>query len=205
MNRQISIIIFGSLFAFTLYRSYHYDNIFQLYIYLLLGIPLVFLFFKSIIEWIKSQKTNNGNLTNWKSLIIGVLVISINVGIYSYYEIKVNKPTLIKALIFGGYVDFKKNGEYVIISGSWASRTHFYGTFIIKDSIITVDRKGFDDVLTTNRFVIRNSNRLIKDNYKNNEVIIKKHLIQINGKGKEIKRKYSQENYRLPVVVDNLN
>jgi hypothetical protein len=67
-----------------------------------------------------------------------------------------------------------------------------------------VDRKEFDDVLTTNRFVIRNSDSLILENYNNNEITIEKYLIQIDENGKEIKREYNQYNYRLPIIIDNI-
>ena len=203
MNKKILLVILGGVFAFTLYKSYFYDNIFQIFIYLLFGIPFIIVLIKSIFEETKSYKANN-KLTSFSNSLIGIFILLINVGIYSYYEEKVNKPSLIKALIFGGYTDFKQNGEYVIVSGSWASRIHFYGTYKIKDSIITVDREEFDDVLTTNRFVIRNSDSLITENYKNNEITIDKYLIQIDKNGKEIKRKYNQRNFRLPIVVDNL-
>ncbi|AGC78067.1 hypothetical protein LX97_03154 [Nonlabens dokdonensis] len=203
MNKKILLVILGGIVAFTLYKSYYYDNIFQIFIYLLFGIPFIIILIKSILEETKSYKANN-KLTIFSNSLIGIFVLLIIIGIYSYNEEKVNKPSLIKARIFGGYADFKQNGEYVFVCGSWASRSHFYGTYKIKDSIITVDRKEFDDVLTTNRFVIRNSDSLITENYKHNEITIDKYLIQIDKNGKEIKRKYNQCNYRLPIVVDNL-
>ena len=199
MTRRILLIILGGLFSFTLYKSYHYDNIFRIFIYLILGIPWFIMFYKSIVEGKKTYETNK-RLTSFSTILLGILILLLNIGIFSFYEIKVNKPSLIKARIFGGYTDFKKNGEYVIVSGSWASRTSFYGTYVIKDSIITVDRKEFDDVLTTDRFVIRNSDSLIQEN---NKLTIDKYLIQIDENGKEIKREDNQQNYRLPIIVDN--
>ncbi|WP_152538306.1 hypothetical protein [Aquimarina megaterium] len=163
----------------------------------MIGIPWIIIFIKSLLIFKKNNR-------DFSTILVGLLIFLLNVGIYSFYESKVNSESLIKARIFGGYTDFKKNGEYVIISGSWASRTHFYGTYEMKDSIITVDREKFDDVLTTNRFVIRKSDTLVTESYKDKDIIIDKYLIQIDKNGKEIKRKYNQQNYRLPILMNNL-
>lgn len=191
------LILFGSIIAFSLYKSYHYDNLFLIFIYLLFGIPWIIIFVKAILDY---KKTKN----NLSTVLMGLLVFSLIVGIYAFYEAKVNSESLIKARIFGGYTDFKKNGEYVIVSGSWASRTHFYGTYKLKDSIITVDREKFDDVLTTNRFVIRKSDSIIQEHYKDEIVKVDRFLIQIDKDGKEIKRKYNQQNYRMPILIDHV-
>jgi len=202
-GKIILLAIIGSLFAYILYNSYYYDNLFEMIFYLILGTIGIILLFKIIRNDNQDYKKSR-RISNYLTSIIGILIFSINIGIYTYYEIKINSPSLIKARIFAGYADFKKNGEYVIISGPWASRTHFYGNYVIKDSIITVDRKEFDDVLTTNRFVIRNSDSIIQENYKNKEIMIDKYLIQIDENGKEIKRKYNQRNFRLRIVIDNI-
>ena len=191
------LILFGSIIAFSLYKSYHYDNLFLIFIYLLFGIPWIIIFVKAILD---DKKTKN----NLSTVLMGLLVFSLIVGIYAFYEAKVNSESLIKARIFGGYTDFKKNGEYVIVSGSWASRTHFYGTYKLKDSIITVDREKFDDVLTTNRFVIRKSDSILQEHYKDEIVKVDRFLIQIDKDGKEIKRKYNQQNYRMPILIDHV-
>ena len=203
MGKKYLLIILGSLFALTLNGSYLYDNIFQLFIYLGLGIPWIIIYSKTILEFLEVYK-NNKKLIKYSTLLIGTLILLLNIGIFSFYEIKVNSPTLIKANIFGGYTDFKKNGEYVIVSGAWASRKHFYGNYIIRDSIIIVDRNGFDDILTTNRFVIREADSLTNDTYKDKEIIIDKCLIQIDEKGKEIIREDSQKNFRPRIVEYNL-
>jgi hypothetical protein len=203
MGKKYLLIILGSLFAFTLYGSYQNDNIFQLFFYLGLGIPWIIIYFKTILEFIEVYKSNN-RLIKYSTLLIGTLILLLNIGIFSFYEMKLNSPTLIKAYIFGGYTDFKRNGEYVIVSGSWASRKHFYGKYIIRDSVIFVDRSRFDDILTTDRFVIREADSLIKDTYKDKEIIIKKCLIQIDKKGKEIIRGDYQKNFRPRIVEYNL-
>ena len=100
-----------------------------------------------------------------------------------------------KAENHGVYAYFKKNGEYIIKSGSWASKKHFYGNYTIKDSIIIVDRNYFDDVLVTNKFVIRK----IKNAFgKDDKGKIKNYLLQLDKNGKEI-----NNNYLFEIVEDN--
>lgn len=67
-----------------------------------------------------------------------------------------------------------------------------------------MDRDNFDDVLTTNRFVIRKSDTLEKVIYKDKNIVVDKYLIQIDKNGNEIKREYNQLNYRLPVLINKL-
>jgi hypothetical protein len=203
MKNNIVLILLGSAIAFILYKSYYYDNIFRLFFYLGFGIPCLFIFIKSIINSVKDYRTANSISVNY-TLIIGIILIIINVSIYSYFEKKINSPSLIKATIFGGFTDFKKNGEYIVVVGSWASRIHYYGTYKINDSIIILDKSDFNNILTTDRLVIRNLDNIKKDTYKDKVISIKKQLIQIDKNGKEIPRDYYLENFRLPIVIDNL-
>ncbi len=89
----------------------------------------------------------------------------------------------------------KKNGEYIIKSGSWASKKHFYGNYTIKDSIIIVDRNYFDDVLVTNKFVIRKIKNAFGEDDKGK---IKNYLLELDKNGKEI-----NNNYLFEIVEDN--
>lgn len=59
-------------------------------------------------------------------------------------------------------------------------------------------------MLTTDRFVIRESDSLIKEIYKGSKLTIHEYLIQIDEKGNEIMREDNQKNYRLPVIENNL-
>lgn len=122
-------------------------------------------------------------------------------------------PTLIKAQRHGVYADFKKDGTYIIKSGSWASRIHIYGIYNLRDSIIEIDTSNIDDVLISNRFLIKYSNskeEIIKPSYV--KLDTKKYLVQINKKGDIIKTWPMGEDslgnivylpFRFEVVVDN--
>lgn len=86
MKIKIILILLGSLFAFTLYQSYHYDNIFQVFIYALLGIPWIIIFGKTIVK-LKNTKSN------YSTFIVGLLILILNIGISIFYETKVNSET----------------------------------------------------------------------------------------------------------------
>lgn len=82
--------------------------------------------------------------------------------IFLYYQGKLNSPTFIKAQRHGVYADFKTDGTYIIKSGSWASKIHVYGKYTVHDSIIEIDRSGIDQILVSNRLLIRNTNLKMK-------------------------------------------
>ncbi len=181
-NRIYILLLVGILFAFILYKSYHYDNLFEIFIYPILGGIGLYLFYKGISGEIENYKKTK-ELKYYSLTFTGILLILLNLGIYIYYETKINSETLIKVENYGVYADFKKNGEYVIKSGSWASKKHFYGKYLINDSIITLDKNEFDNVLISNRFVIRNKSA--DENKNTND--LKKYIVQIDMNGKEIK------------------
>jgi len=207
-NKIFTLIISGILFAYILFQSYHQDNIFQIFIYPIIGGIGLYTFYKGYFDDIKRyEKTKK--LKSYSITIIGLFLVILNLGIVSYYEIKLNSKTLFKVVNHGVYGDFKKNGEYIIKSGSWASRKHFYGKYSIIDSLITIDRKKFDDVLITDKFVIRNISNVFGENDNGKT---KKYLIQLNDNNKEIKNRLSgydkskneiYDSYFFEVIEDN--
>ncbi|MFM9989319.1 hypothetical protein [Flavobacterium sp.] len=117
---------------------------------------------------------------------------------------KLNFQTLFK-VENGIYADFKKNGEYIIKSGSWASQKHFYGKYSIIDSIIILDRTDFNDKIVSNRFAIRNHKGKKNEN-------LKEYMVQIDNQGNEIKNFLTYEikpireiyvSYEYEIVEDN--
>ena len=136
-------------------------------------------------------------MKSYSLTFIGTILVFLNLGIFSYYEIKLNSQTLLKAENHGVYADFKKNGEYIIKSGSWASKVHFYGKYSIEDSVIKVDRKKFDEVLVTDKFVIRK----IKNAFgEDDKCKIRHYLIEIDQNGNEV-----NNNCKFEIIEDNRN
>lgn len=151
---SILLFFFGGLIAKILYGSYQYDNIFACTLYLFFGPIFIGLWYVAVSHNKKKYKTTKDVLDFFPSAVGGIMLATI-ASLFVYFDAKVSAPSLLIATNHGVYADFKKNGNYIICSGSWASRTHFYGKYKIQDSIIGIDRKGFDDVLVSNRFVIR--------------------------------------------------
>ncbi|MFI0490849.1 hypothetical protein [Flavobacterium sp.] len=148
-------------------------------------------------------------MKSYSLTFIGTILIILNLGIFSYYEIKLNSQTLLKAENHGVYADFKKNGEYIIQSGSWASKEHFYGKYSIEDSLIKVDRKKFDDVLVTDKFVIRKIINVFGEDDKGK---IRNYIIELDQNGKEIKNRLVDfdksnnkiyDSFKFEIIEDN--
>ncbi|MFN8257214.1 MAG: hypothetical protein U0W24_16080 [Bacteroidales bacterium] len=153
ITRILLLTIIGSVFAFVLYDSYHQDNIFLNIIFIVFGAVWGVTFYYSI----KSDKIKYFDSKKIKSFIptiIGIAILCVNCGIFSFYLYKIMSPSLIEANGHGVYADFKKNGEYIIKSGSWATKKHFYGHYRIQDGLIILDRECLDDILSTDKYRI---------------------------------------------------
>lgn len=207
-NKIFTLIISGILFSYILFQSYHQDNIFQIFIYPIIGGIGLYTLYKVILDDSERYKKTK-KLKSYFLTFIGMLLVFLNLGILCFFEIKLNSETLLKTKNHGVYADFKKNGEYIIKSGSWASRQHFYGTYTLEDNLIIVDRKSFDDVLITNKFVIRGITNAFGENDNGKT---KNYLIQLNENSKEIKNRLSGYNkykneiydsYFFEVIEDN--
>ena len=202
-NKFHIVIVSGFIFTYILYKSYHYDNIFRHFFYLLFGGVGLYFYYNEFFDKL-------GNYIGFKSLkknrliLYGSLIILANICIISYYEMKLNSPTLLK-VEDGLYGDFKKNGDYIIRKGSWASQKHFYGKYSIKDNLIILDQTGFDDEIISNRFAIRNYKKEKNENSK-------QYIVQIDNQGNEIKNFLTYEikptreiyvSYKYGIVEDN--
>lgn len=195
LEREFYILIFfGIAFTFTLYSSYHYDNILSIILFIIFGAFIIYHFYNNLFDENGSYKTIN-ELKKSAPFVFGTLIIISNLAIYSFYEFKINAETLLKAENHGVYADFKKNGEYIIKSGSWGSKKRFYGKYILKDNLIIVDRKYFDEVLTTDKFLIRKIENAFDQNDNGK---IKTYLVKLNKNEKEL-----DNDYLFEIVEDN--
>ena len=179
---------------------------------MILGIIFFIVFYKTTIENYTDFKKNKKPI-NYLPTLIGIGFIILNIGIYNHFENKLNLPSLIKAENYGVYADFKENGEYIIKSGSWATKVHQYGTYKLEDNVIIVDKLKYDDVLVSNRFIIttiQNSDLTNQTEIENFESA--KYLLEIDSKGNEIKNRiihFDKENneifssYKFEITEDN--
>ena len=193
------------LIGAVLYGSYHSDNIFAKIFYGILGLIWLLCFYRNL-KAEQYKATSNKTFTRYWMSIFSVLTLIPTILIYLNYQQKLNKPTLIKAERHGVYADFKADGTYIIKSGAWASRKHLYGKYILKDSIIQIDTSNIDNVLTSDRFLIKHAN-LEKEKYRPDydRIETETYLVQIDKKGNEIlARELFEENlpFKFEVVID---
>eukprot|EP01136_Pigoraptor_vietnamica_P005432 Opistho-1_new@37053 len=126
-----------------------------------------------------------------------------NIALFYHQDSKRNSPTLISGFYDGGFngfsVDFKTDGNYVMANGSGLGQSCFYGTYSIKDSVITLDKSNIDNCINTNKLVIRTENYYPKDStdlIKSNA----NYITQVDSNGNEIDREF-----RFRVTEDNRN
>jgi hypothetical protein len=200
--RIILLTIFGTWFAYKIYKTAQDD--FFLDGIILLGIAFVglLIFLWTIIKDRKDYKASE----KWLSFLptsIGLLLILINIGLFYYQDSKTNSPTLISGFNDGGFngfsVDFKTDGNYVMANGSGLGQSYFYGTYSIKDSIITIDKSEIDNCIKSNKLVIRTEDYYIKDSI---DLLKSKanYITQIDNDGNEI-----DKDFRFRVTEDNRN
>lgn len=155
--KYILIILCTYFIEKTFYNSYQGDNLFEIFIYSGLGALWVYCFFRIMQEDIRLFKARRSFIAFWKTCICLLSLTPLFV-IYFHFQPKLDAPTLLFASNHGVYADFKTDGTYFIRSGSWASRKYYYGKYTLNDSVIKLDRPGFDNILVSNTLIIRNTN-----------------------------------------------
>ena len=187
------LLLSGILFAYVLFQSYHYDNILKIFILIIFGGIGLYIFYNGIFDDIENHK-NTKDLKSYKLTFIGIFFVILNLGIFSYYEIKINTKSLLKTEYGNIIADFKTDKKYIIKIGSWAGKKHFYGTYTLNDSLIILDRKCKNREEISDKLVIRQN----KNEIKNTESLkIKNYLIGIDKNGNEI------SNSELIIIEDN--
>jgi len=180
------LIICNLIIAVSLYYSYQFDNIFTWFIYATFGVITLF----QLISLIKLKN----------KIAIGfslVSVISI-FTIYGYFEYKINKKSFLKANMHGAYIELKNDKTYIVKSGSWASKKHYYGKYEmnVQDSIIILDTNINDGTINSRRMKVTKFK-----NYITNDNKYHKFLIQLDQNNNEIKNKHNEiwEFYRFKI------
>jgi hypothetical protein len=206
MNNKILRIIlltfFGTWFTYKLYRTAQDDFFLDGIILLVIAIVGLLIFIRTILKDRKEFKDTQ-KYTSYLPTTVGLVFIFINFALFFYQDSKTNSATLIRGFYDGGFngflVDFKKDGNYVMANGSGLGQSYFYGTYTLKDSIITIDKSNIDNCIKTNTLVIRTEQYFIpldtiskikKANY----------ITQIDNKGIEIDKEF-----RFRVTADNRN
>lgn len=192
-SKIFTLVVSGILFSYILFQSYHYDNILKIFMFIIVGgIGLFTFFYGAYKDFEKYKKTKD--LKSFCLTTIGVSLIILNIGIFSYYETRINTKSILKTEYGNIIADFKTDKTYIIKIGSWASKKHFYGTYSINDSLINLDRKCNNQEEISDKLIIRKNKTGIQ-NVKNQK--IESYLIGIDKNGNEI------NDSELKIIEDN--
>jgi hypothetical protein len=201
--RVLPLTIFGTWFAFKLDKSAEGDFFLDGFVFLFIGAFGLFFFVRTIFRNTKEYKLTR-ELVNFTPTIVGVCFIALILSIYSYQYRRANAPTLLRASYDGGYngfwIDFKVSGNYIMANGSGLGQSYFYGTFVIEDSIITLDKENIDNVITSKLLVVRNSKYFLPYDTKKYDSSKANYVTQIDKNGKEI-----DTEFRFRIMEDNRN
>lgn len=204
-NKILRIIpptFFGSWFIYKLYKSATEDFIFDGIIFFFIGV-VGLMFFVWTIRLDYQEYKQSKTIISYLPTKIGFVFILMISGLHVYQKKIINSPTLIRAFYDGGYngisIDLKENGDWIIANGSGLGQSYFYGSYSIIDSIITLDEIDFDEVLNSDKLVIRTMTTVFKQHATEVEdTIHTDYLIQIGKNGKEL-----NTDVRFRVLVDN--
>ena len=173
---------FGLLFLKTLISSYQEDFLFDFVIFSVIGTLFLIPFIATIREDYKDFLQTK-KIGGFFSTFIGSIMIVFASGFYLTKENAINSPTLLRAFYDGDYngvsIDLKSNGDYIIANGSGLGQNYFYGTYVLADSIIVLDKKRIDNVIKSDHLVIRS----IEQDYEEASGKFIDYIYQIDGEG----------------------
>jgi hypothetical protein len=188
--RILPLTVFGTWFTYKLYKSAFIDFFFDGIIFLFIGVIGLSIFIWTIRKDLQEYKLSK-TLTSYLPTMTGLTFILTILALHLYQDNKINSPTLIRAFYDGGYngfsIDLKENGDYIMANGSGLGQSYFYGTYTIQDSIVTLDKSNIDNVITTNKLVIRPiTNIFQQDTIEGEDTIYTDWIFQIDKNGKEL-------------------
>jgi hypothetical protein len=197
--RIILLATFGGWLAYKLVQTGQNDFFLDGIILLLISFVGLLIFIWSIFKDRKEFMTTQ-KLTSYFPTLVGLTFILLNLALFYYQDRRTNAPTLISGFNDGGFsVDFKTNGNYVMANGSGLGQSYFYGTYSIRDSIITIDKANIDNCIKSNKLIIRTDKYYQKDSV---DLLKSKanYITQIDNNGNELDREL-----RYRVTQDNRN
>ena len=176
----LPICFFGYLFIKSYNGIFYETFIFDVEILVILG-SLFFLFITIYKDYNIFQKEHK--LYNLSGSIIGFLLIIFFFTIKFNGENLDNSPIILQAGYDGGYngawFEFREDGTYKFGNSSGLGATYSRGKYILKGSNIILDVNQIDNVILSNKFIIRNDSLINVDN--DDKVISKVFTFQIHS------------------------
>ena len=192
----IPLFLFGYLFIRNFIISYEEEFIFDFEILFFIGVLFIVFFIITIYKGIKNFRIANRPF-ELLPIFLGLIFVFVVLGILDKNERIDSSPIVLRANydgdINGFSLEFRKDGTYKFCNYSVLGGKYFRGKYLMKDSIITLDRNNIDDVIKSNQLAIRK----ISENYKGREYKI----VQINKNHQRIENEY----FDFVVTIDKRN
>ncbi len=192
----IPLFLFGYLFIRNFIISYEEEFIFDFEILFFIGVLFIVFFIITIYRGIKNFRIVNRPF-ELLPMFLGLIFVFVFFGILYKNERIDSSPIVLRANydgdINGFSLEFREDGTYKFFNYSVLGGKYFRGKYLLKDSIITLDRNNIDDVIKSNQLAIRK----ISENYKGREYKI----VQINKNHQRIENEY----FDFVITIDKRN
>ena len=192
----IPLFLFGYLFIRNFIISYEEEFIFDFEILFFIGVLFIVFFIITIYRGIKNFRIANRPF-ELLPMFLGLIFVFVFLGILYKNERIDSSPIVLRANydgdINGFSLEFREDGTYKFFNYSVLGGKYFRGKYLLKDSIITLDRNNIDDVIKSNQLAIRK----ISENYNGREYKI----VQINKNHQRIENEY----FDVVITIDKKN
>ncbi len=157
--RLIPSLLLGLFLNYKLINNADNEFVFD---FIVVGILLIVLLITLL--WTINKDTKEYRQTKSKQSFIptsvGLFVIMTLIGTDYFLKLRDSSPLLIQAGYDGGFngawYDFRKDGTYKFGNHSGIGATYIRGAYILKDSLIILDKPNVDIGILTNTLVFRN-------------------------------------------------
>ncbi len=165
--------------------SYEEESVFDGLILFFLGISFQTFFIISIYKGIKYFKLKK-NKFELMPIFFGFIIIFIFFGFWYKCEKMDISPIILRANydgdVNGFSLEFREDGTYKFFNYSFFGGKYYRGKYKLRDSILILDKNNIDNVIRTNKLVIRNFNDNIGKKISR--------IVQIDNKHNRIEEQY---------------
>ena len=157
----IPLFLFGYLFIRNFIISYEEEFIFDFEILFFIGVLFIVFFIITIYRGIKNFRIANRPI-ELLPMLLGLIFVFVFLGILYKNERIDSSPIVLRANydgdINGFSLEFRKDGTYKFFNYSFFGGKYYRGNYTLRDSILILDKNNIDNVISTNKLVIRNFN-----------------------------------------------
>ena len=181
----IPLFLFGYLFIRNFIISYEEEFIFDFEILFFIGVLFIVFFIITIYRGIKNFRIANRPF-ELLPMFLGLIFVFVFLGILYKNGRLDSSPIVLRANydgdINGFSLEFRKDGTYKFFNYSFFGGKYYRGKYTLRDSILILDKNNIDNVISTNKLVIRNFNDNVGKKISR--------IVQIDNKHNRIEEQY---------------